>query len=279
MKISGTGNIKSVGEPPIPELKDFRIYNSGSSENVSKDNYLVGGTKTYEEVLIPKTQGKYTIPSLEFSFFDPKGKSYKTLRSEPILITALPGAQTSPTEIAQLSKQEIGVTAKDIRYIKLSLSELKNQGVYLYKNPLFLFFQLIPLLVFAISWRYQRQKEKLNSDIGYARLRRAHKLAKKRLGQAHKLISSEKSKEFHSEIAKALIGYVGDKLNLPAYGLTKDRIELELSNRGVEKEKIDNLLKLLDSCDYARFAPGSSEVAEMKNFLSSVEKAIVDLEK
>lgn len=279
MKINGVGNIKSVGEPAIPELKDFRIYNSGSSENVSKDNYLVGGTKTYEEVLIPKTQGKYTVPSLEFSFFDPKSKSYQTLRSEPILITALPGAQAYPTEIAQLSKQEIGLTAKDIRYIKISASELKNQGGSLYKNPLFMFFQLIPLLAFAISWRYQRQREKLNSDIGYARLRRAHKLAKKRLGQANKLIASEKSKEFYREVAKALIGYVGDKLNLPAHGLTKDVIEFELSNRGVEKEKIDHLLKLLDSCDYARFAPGSSEVTEMKSFLELVEKAIVDLEK
>jgi hypothetical protein len=278
MKISGTGNIKSVEEPAIPELRGFRIYNSGSSENVSKDNYLVGGTKTYEEVLIPKAQGKYTIPSLGFSFFDSKSKNYQTLRSEPILITAFPGAQTSPTEIAQLSKQEIGFTAKDIRYIKLPASGLKNQGGYLYKNPLFLFFQLIPLLVFVISWRYQRQKEKLNSDIGYARLRRAHKFAKKRLRQAQKLISPETSKEFYCETAKAMIGYVGDKLNLPAYGLTKDRIELELSNRGVEKEKIDHLLKLLDSCDYARFAPGTSEVTEMKNFLDSVEKAIVDLE-
>jgi hypothetical protein len=278
MKITGTGNIKSVEEPAIPDLKDFRIYSSGSSENVSKDNYLVGGAKTYEEVLIPKTQGKYTIPSLEFSFFDPKSKSYQTLRSEPILITALPGAQTSPTEIAQLSKQEIGFTAKDIRYIKLPASGLKDQGGYLYKNPLFLFFQLIPLLVFVISWRYQRQKEKLNADIGYARLRRAHKLAKKRLGQANKLITPEKSKEFYSEVAKAMCGYAGDKLNLPAHGLTKDRIESELSSRGMGKEKIDNLLKLLDSCDYARFAPGSSEVTEMKNFLDSVEKAIVDLE-
>jgi hypothetical protein len=279
MKISGTGNIKSVEEPAIPDLRDFRIYSSGSSENVSKDNYLVGGTKTYEEVLLPKTQGKYTIPALEFSFFDSKSKSYQTLRSEPILITALPGAQAYPAEVAQLSKQEIGLAAKDIRYIKLSASELKNQGSHLYRNPLFLFFQLIPLLVFVISLRYQRQREKLNSDIGYARLRRAHKLAKKRLGQANKLITSEKSKEFYSEVAKALCGYVGDKLNLPAHGLTKDRIESELSSRGMEKEKIDHLLKLLDSCDYARFVPGSSEVTEMKNFLDSVEKAIVDLER
>ncbi len=279
MKISGAGNVKSVGKPTLPELKDFRIYDSGSSENVSKKNYLVQGVKIYEMVLIPKKAGKYSIPPLEFPFFDPKSKSYKTLRSEPILITALPGAQASPTGMAQLSQQEIGQAIKDIRYIKLSTSQLKNQGTHLYKNPLFLFFQLIPLLAFAISWRYQKHQEKLNSDVGYARLKRAHKFAKKRLKDAKKLISTGKSKEFYGEVAKAMIGYVGDKLNLPAYGLTKDRIELELSHRGIEKEKINNLLKLLDSCDYARFAPGLSEVAEMKRFLSLVEKAIVDLER
>ncbi len=278
MQISGTGNVKSVGKPEVPELKDFRIYDSGSSENISKKDYLVQGVKSYEMVLIPKKAGNYNFPSLEFSFFEPKTKTYKVLRSNPILISALPGAQVSPTQMAELSKQEIGYAVKDIRYIKLSASQLKNQGGHLYKNPLFLFFQLIPLLVLVVAWRYQRHQNKLNSDVAYARTRRAGKLARKRLKDAGRLISAEKSKEFYSEVARAMIGYVGDKLNLPAYGLTKDRIELELSCGGVEKEKIDNLLRLLDSCDYARFAPGSSEVAEMKRFLNSVEKAIVDLE-
>jgi len=279
MKISGAGNVKSVGKPTLPELKDFRIYDSGSSENISKKNYLVQGVKTYEMVLIPKKAGKYSIPPIEFSFFNPKGKSYKALRSDPILITALPGAQISPTEMAQLSKQEIGYAVKDIRYIKLSTSQLNNQGDHLYKRPLFLFVQLIPLLTFVVVWRYQKHQERLNSDVGYARMRRAHKFAKKRLGQAKRLISAEKSKEFYGEVTKTITGYVGDKLNLPAYGLTKERIELELSSRGIKKEKIDNLLKLLDSCDYARFAPGSSGVEEMKAFLNSVETAIVDLER
>ena len=278
MKISGAGNVKSVGKPKIPELKDFRIYDSGSSENISKKNYLVQGVKSYEMVLIPKKAGNYNVPSLEFSFFEPKSKTYKVLRSNPILITALPGAEVSPTQMAELSKQEIGYAIKDIRYIKLSTSQLKDQGGYLYKNPVFLFFQLIPLLVLVVAWRYQRHQEKLNSDVGYARMRRAGKLAKKRLKDAGKLMSAEKSEEFYCEVAKAMTGYVGDRLNLPAHGLTKEGIESELSNGGVEKEKIDNLLKLLDSCDYARFAPGSSETGEMKRFLSSAEKAIVDLE-
>jgi hypothetical protein len=277
-KISGSGNIKSVGEPVIAEIPDFRTYSSGSSENVSKKNYRVQGVKTYEEVLIPKKAGKYTMPPIEFSFFDPKAKSYQTLKSNPILLTVLPPAQASPTEIAQLSKQEIGRAVKDIRYIKLTSSELKNQGDDLYQKPLFLLFQLVPLLAFAISWRLQRERSRLNSDVGYARQRRAHKLTQKRLKGARKLISEDKSKEFYCEIARASLQFVGDKLNLPAYGLTRDRIEAELSQRGITGEKIDQLTKVLDSCDFARFAPVSSTTEEMERFLQQAEEAIAQLE-
>jgi len=277
-KITGVGNIKSVGKPTIAEFSDFRTYSSGSSENVSKKNYKVQGVKTYEEVLIPKKAGKYTIPPIEFSFFDPKAKSYKTQKSNPILLTVLPSSQASPTEMAQLSKQEIGRAVKDIRYIKLSTSELEDQGDHLYKKPVFLILQLIPLLAFAISWRYQRVREKLNSDVRYTRQRRARKLAQKRLKTARNFISVQRSKEFYSEIARALLQYVGDKLNLPAYGLTKDQMEGELSERGFKKEKIDKLVKVLDFCDFARFAPGSSTEEDMRRFLNQAEKAFVDLE-
>jgi hypothetical protein len=277
-KISGVGNIKSVAKPAIPELPDFRTYSSGSSENVSKKNYRVQGAKTYEEVLIPRKAGKYTIPPIEFSFFDARAKSYKALKSDPILLSVLPPALASPTEIAQLSKQEIGRAVKDIRYIKLSTGELQDQGDDLYKKPIFLILQLIPLLAFAISWRYQRVKERLDSDVGYARRRRAHRLAQKRLKAARKLISDAKSKEFYCEVARASLQFVGDKLNLSAYGLTRDRIEEELLERGVGKEKIDNLTKILDSCDFARFAPVSSAREEMQTFLTEAEEAIAQLE-
>lgn len=277
-RISGVGNIKSVGKPIIAELPDFRAYSSGSSENVSKKNYRVQGSKTYEEVLIPKNAGKYTIPPVEFSFFDPKAKSYKTLKSEPILLTVLPPSQASPVEIAQLSKQEIGRAVKDIRYIKLSAGELKNGGKDLYRKPLFLLLQLIPLLAFAVSWRYQREREKLSSDIGYARQRRASRLAQKRLKGASRLISEASSKEFYCEVARASLQFVGDKLNLPGYGLTKDEIADKLSGLGVDGERIDDLVKILDWCDFARFAPGSSSVEEMKDFLKQAEKAIAELE-
>jgi hypothetical protein len=277
-KISGVGNIKSVSEPVIAELPDFRTYSSGSSENVSKDNYTVQGVKTYEEVLIPKKAGKYTLPPVKFSFFDPQAKSYRRLESQPFLLTVTPSAEAYPAEIAQLSKQEIGTAAKDIRYIKVYSGNFDDQGKHLYSKPVFLILQLIPLLAFALTWRYQSVREKLDSDVGYARERRARGFAQKRLRLARKLISAQNSKEFYCEISRAMLQYVGDKLNLSAHGLTKDSIVDNLMQKGFAKEKIDDLVGLLDSCDFARFAPGSSTEEEMRRFLDRAEKAIVVLE-
>jgi hypothetical protein len=103
-------------------------------------------------------------------------------------------------------------------------------------------------------------------------------LAKKRLGRAKKLITVGNSQDFHCEVSRALLQYLGDKLNLSAHGLTKDRIASELTVKGVKEEDINQLLKLLDSCDFARFAPGSSSPEEMNHCLSLAEDTIVKME-
>ncbi len=278
INIAGTGNIKSVSEPVLPELEDFRVYSSGSSENISKENYILQGTKIYEQVLIPTKAGNYTIPPLSFSYFDLKTKEYKTLKTNPVVITSLPAAETSPFAATPISKSEIGIVPKDIRHIKSVPDVLEKHGGSLYKNPLFLLLQIFPLAALVIALRYKKHHEKLNSDVAYARLRKSHKLAKRRLDQAKKLLSVDKKNEFYSEVARTITLYIGDKLNQPGFGLTKDQIISELSLKGVERERINEIIGYLEQCDFARFAPSSSGTDEMKNFLRSVEKTIVKLE-
>ena len=278
MSISGTGNIKSVSEPVLPDLENFRVYSSGSSENISKQNYTLQGTKIYEQVLIPTKAGNYTIPPLSFSYFDLKTKEYKTLKTNPVVITSLPAAETSPFAATPISKSEIGAVPKDIRHIKAVHNVLEKQGGSLYNKPIFLIIQLLPLAALVIALRYKRHQEKLNNDVAYARLRKSHKLAKRRLGQAKKLLSVDKKNEFYSEVARTITLYIGDKLNQPGFGLTKDQIRSGLTQRGVDKERIDQIIGILEDCDYVRFAPTSCGLEEMKGFLKTVEKAIVKLE-
>jgi len=81
IKISGVGNIKSIAEPIIPEMDEFRIYRESSNESISKVNDQLGGTKTFEEVFIPRRPGNMEIPALEFNFFNPVTEKYQLIRT------------------------------------------------------------------------------------------------------------------------------------------------------------------------------------------------------
>jgi len=279
IKISGKGNIKSLTEPTLPQMDDFRVYSSGSSENVSKKDYEVQGFKVYEDMLIPKAPGSYTIPAIQYPYFNLKTKKYKILNTAPILITAFPSTSLPSTPLTQIPKEEIEFELRDIRYIKTSLEGKKNQGSYLFKNLWFLFFQLLPLLALISAYHYTRQKEKLKKDVGYARKIKAYKTAKKRLVSCQKLIDSKETKEFYSEVAKTFICYIGDKLNLSAFGLTKEGMIKQLEKEGIEKDRIDRTIELLEECDLARFAPISSTPEAMRKILKKILDLSSDLEK
>lgn len=274
--LSGMGNIKSVNEPSLPQLTDFRIYNSGTSEKVSKDNYLVQGSKTFEEILIPRTVGKFKLPPVEFSYFDLSSHSYKTTRSNPLEITVLPGvglASNLPSSVNELSG---GV--KDINYLKTKTPKLNRGETVLYKKPWFIALQLLPLLALGFTWRYRNHLEKLQTDLSYVRNKRAAKVAQKRLEASNGLLAENNGKEFYAEIAKAIIGYLGDRLNLPPASLSKENIQQELTLKKFDEQQINQVIEILDSCDFARFAPASYEKLEMETFYQKASQTLIALE-
>ncbi|OGC75888.1 MAG: hypothetical protein A2145_07155 [candidate division Zixibacteria bacterium RBG_16_40_9] len=276
ISLSGVGNIKSLNEPVLPQLADFRIYNSGSSEKISKNNYLVQGSKNFEEILIPKAAGKFKLPPVEFSYFDLSSRSYKTLKSKPQEIAVLPGAGYAASLPSTLNELDGGV--KDINYLKTKVKKLGKEETLLYRKPWFIALQLLPLLALGFSWRYKNHLDKLQTDVVYLRNRRASKLAKKRLETASRLLSEDNGKEFYSEIAKAILGYLGDRLNLPSASLTKEDLNRELGFKKFDNNQINQVLELLDTCDFARFAPASYEKSEMESFYQKAVSTLVGLE-
>jgi len=274
--LSGVGNIKSVNEPALPQLADFRIYNSGTSEKISKDNYRVQGSKTFEEILIPRNAGKFKLPAIEFSYFDLATRSYKTAKSEPLEITVLPGAGLASNLPGSVN--EFGGGVKDINYLKTKTPKLSRGGTVLYKKPWFIALQFLPLLALGFTWRYRNHLEKLQTDVSYVRNKRAAKAAKKRLEAASRLLAENMGKEFYAEIAKAITGYLGDRLNLPPASLSKEDIRQELALKKFDEQQINQVIEILDSCDFARFAPPSYEKAEMETFYQKASQSLITLE-
>ncbi len=276
ISLSGVGNIKSLTEPVLPQLADFRIYNSGSSEKISKNNYVVQGSKNFEEVLISKSPGKFRLPPVEFSYFDLSSRSYKTLKSKPQEITVVPGAGYAASLPSSLNELDGGV--KDINYLKTKVKKLGKKETLLYQKPWFVALQLLPLLGLGFTWRYKNHLDKLQTDVVYLRNRRASKLAKKRLETANRLLAENKRKEFYAEIARAILGYLGDRLNLPPASLTKEDLGRELVFKKFDNNYINQVLELLDTCDFARFAPASYERSEMESFYQRAVACLTLLE-
>lgn len=280
-KISGTGNIKTIAEPKIEDLKDFRVYRASTSEKISKIDNVVGGTKIFEEVFIPKKAGKLTIPSVSLSFFDPKGKRYRTITTDSITVNV---KQAENMEYAEVPYQAvpgrvINPEAKDIRYIKSDPGKLEGEKALILFSPRYLALNSLPVIILAGVIVMRKRREKLAVDIGYARSRSARKMAQKRLGKARKLRESGRPDEFYAELRQAVISYVADKTNRSPYGFTSDMLLELLQEKGAGEEILGDLRELFRRADFAQYSSGADIAPEQNaDSLRRAENILVRLE-
>jgi len=279
-KINGTGNIKTVAEPKIEETNDFRVYRASSDEKVSKLQGIVGGTKIYEETYIPKRAGNLVIPAVELSFFDPRAKKYKTISSKPINITATAASlnQYAELPIPNVAGRVIDPNAKDIRYIKTDSGRLEKEKPLILLTPLYLTLNGLPVLLLAFVWVASRRRERLASDIGYARSRAAKRMARKRLGKARKIAGSANAAEFFAEIRMALFSYVADKLNISPHGMTGDQLLAIVTGGGADEDTVKDLKNLLRKADFAQYSSAKVSAEDIKDSLDKAENIMVKLE-
>ncbi|MEK6645172.1 MAG: BatD family protein [Candidatus Firestonebacteria bacterium] len=281
VSVSGVGNIKTIAEPSLSELKGFRKYDTISSLNISKENYRVQGSKIFKTVLIPQVAGKLQIPSLKLSIFNPQEKSYKTLTSPPIIFDVTQGSKQDTVAMQAIpttAPEGVKLIEKDIRHIKPS-TVFKNNTKNLYSSTLFIFLQFIPILTLAIAFQYKKHTEKMSTDIKYARFKTASKLAKKYLESAKKLLQTNDIKEFHCKLSESIYTFIAGKLGISASGLTLKQIEEELKCKNASEELIKQVINLLEECDFARFAPSKlSKEGTKKNYETAIQ-IITQLEK
>jgi len=279
VRYSGDGNIKMLPEPIVNIPNDIETYPPKTNQNIDRTGDRIKGNKTTEYVMIPRYAGEYRIKPITFSYFDTDNKTYKTLRSPEFKIRVSAGTGTGLPITSGISREEIKLIGKDIRFIKESTAEFHRIGSYFYKTFWFGLFIFIPLFAFGFAIVYRQRQDKMSENVAYARSRRANQFAKKRLSKAHKLKDTETRKEFYTEISQALLGFIADKLNLAAAGLISDDVADRLRERNVDESVISELLSCLQECDYQRFAPSDISTEEMKELYNKASDAIVSLDK
>lgn len=272
LTLSGTGNMKLIGTPEVKFPQDFEIYDPKVTDDYKLTNSGLTGTKTFEYLAIPRHAGNFSIPAVEFTYFDLKSNSYKTLKTEAYNLKVAKGQGNADQVISDFTnKESVKMLGKDIRFIKLGDSSLRPKGDFFFGTVGYYLCYLIPLLLFVVFAVIYRQKALENANVAKVKTKKANKVATRRMKLAGKLLAENKKNEFYDEVLKALWGYISDKLSIPVSQLSKDNIEAELTNYGVPEALIAEFIGVLNECEYARYAPGNENEAMDKVYSASVE--------
>ncbi len=256
--VSGRGNLKLL-EPPILGLaSELEVYDPQIVDNFSVSSGGMTGSRSFEYLIIPRAGGDFMIGPLSYSWYDPERSNWQ---SKTIQALKLSVAKSSGDQIAVGRGRNASAPkqlSEDILYIKVGETEFsKGSGsLFFLSIPFYLLSALSPLALIGfllVKRRAQRRK----SNIGEFRVKEAGSTASKRLKIAKTLLLKGDKNAFYEEIYRAIYGYLSDKLRLPVADLNRQKITELLSSGKVPDEISDRVFNTLDSCEFARFAPGA----------------------
>ena len=272
--ISGIGNLKLIKQPAVEFPKDFDKYDAKITDKTKLSANGVEGSMIYDILAVPRHQGKYDIPPIEFTYFDTTTKKYETVKTDGFTLNVAKGAGTGG--ISDFTGQEdLQLLNKDIRHIKTGETRQHSLDEFFFGSTGYWIALGILALIFISLFVIFRQRAIENANITKRRAGKANKVATKRLKKASKLMADNKPSEFYDEVLRALWGYVGDKLNMPVEQLSHDNISQRLAERNVNEDTVTQFMGALDECEFERYAPGDPKGNMHKVF----DKAMTAIEK
>lgn len=279
IEVKGSGNMKLIATPQVKFPKDFETYDAKVNDKFQLTKSGLAGTKEFEYLFVPRHAGTYEIPATEFIYFDTDARSYKTLKTEGYTLKVNKGKGGSGQSVSNYSgqQQEIQQLNQDIRFIKKGDVALHRRGDTFFGTWKYMFAYLLPVLLFVLLMFLGRKRMKTNANVALSRGKKANKVALKRLKTSKKLLDEHDTGKFFDEVLRALWGYVGDKFNMSQESLNKENIEQSLKSRQVPDEYIQQFMKVLNDCEFARYAPGDVN-ENMGNVYNSAMDAISKME-
>jgi len=256
--IKGNGNLDTVTCPEIEAKDGFRMYEPSV---IQKDS-----AKICEQVLLPTTDTIREIPAVHFSFFDPDRETYLTLKREPTPIKVSKPYGEEDSKITGIARPDS---------IKKYPGKLIRKGEVLYKNPVFLTFNIFLLMLFISLLIVRKRKEKIKGYYRkYAQRLNTSRELKRGMRAAERALHEGDSAEFYTIIFRTLQDYLGYKFHIPPGGITVGIIYNVLRPRGVNEEVLKNIKDIFEDCDMARYASIESGRTEMEETFDMLKEVI-----
>ncbi len=270
----GHGNLRAMPEPTLDLPPDFEVYPPDVSDNVERSGDGIEGSKSWRWVIIPRAPGVRTLPPISMGYFDTEADAYRTASTSALPLTVTGEVSEGPTPGV---RGGVANLREDIRFIHLGPTELRRSGGSPFDSWGFWALFLLPMAAVLGSLALRRHRDRLESDPAYARRRKAGRVARKRLDQARGMAGGDRPREFYAEVARALRGFVADKLNMSEAGMQLREVTMTLEARGASEEVIREISDCLDHCDRQRFAPPQEDAREEARFLDRVGEVMTRL--
>ena len=273
VQVKGKGNLKLFSLPELVTPSALERYDPEYKEQV---NTTLGGMRgniqdTY--TLVPQFQGKYPIPTVRFSYFDPSTKSYKTLTSKELVIDVIEGPKVrgaaSNPSVSQTV--EIPTISNAFQFIAQRANFKPIAAQTFIGSLLFYALLLIPILLLSIYLLLRKR----TPDAAVLAQRHKARLAKKYLGKAKRNMSD--ATDFYVALEGALHNYVKARLHIQTADFSKEKMEALLTEKGVDTETVALFIKVLTNCEFARYTPSSRSSME-QDYATAVE-AITQMDK
>lgn len=270
--VGGVGNLKLIKQPIVNFPKDFDKYDAKVTDKTKLTQNGVEGNMIYDFLAVPRNQGRYVIPAIEFVYYDVEANAYKTIKTQSFTLDVAKGDGNVNSSVDYSELKD-----KDIHPIKDGEYEVQDIKNIFYGSAAYWVVLSMLFLVFVGVLIIFRKRAIDNADVTRLKIKKANRVATKRLRYANKLMLNNEHDKFYDEVLRTLWGYVGDKLNMPVEQLSKDNISEKLAQRSVDGDTIDMFLRAVDECEFNRYAPGDTK-GNMNQTFEAAMTAIIKIE-
>ena len=281
LTISGTGNLKFITAPRITLPESFEVYDTKVVDNCKITATGTTGSLTYTYPFVARSAGAFTIPRIEFSFFNPDTQAYETLATEPFTLVVKDDGSIAASAPATSNYNYGGPMRqldRDIRFIHTGKLPKRAAAAFVL-TPLYWLAIVAMVALFILIYVVLRKRIRERSNTVARRMRHADKMAVQRLRMAERYMNEANRHAFYEEMLRAMWGYIGDKFNIPVASLTKEKIREELYRRNVAEATAEQFCEVISRSEEAQYAPSASGemtdiYAEAVEVISKIESAV-----
>lgn len=268
--VSGRGNVSLLETPKVKFPLDMEVYDTKVTDKSSKNS--LQGSKQYEFPFIPRSYGDFVIEPIVYTYYDVENSKYVSLTTPELKFHVEKGSDVASggNLISAVQQNDVKNLNADIHFIYTKDPSLKPKSQFMVSSSIYWVLILTLIIISMLLWSALRKIALRRADIVGNKNRKATRKALKRLHLAKTFLSQNLYTAFYEELHKALLGFISDKLNIPAGELNKDNISQQLISGSVPQDAVNAYIDLIDACEFARYAPSEGHEAMQAHFDSAV---------